>query len=500
MATVDDFVNAIQQNLVNPLQHMPLAQIHQLDGLHDQSVMDFQNAIGKLYAPPGPFVGKTADNVADLVGRFLSTEGQISQYDSGGHSQRMDQLVQLCQQVVADLKPLLNTLHNSQPFALAGQTMLAGEKVEAPITATGPEDPATLLGQLIILLIGGTVFMVADDYQKFQMLQAWHRVTQWEDDMTHLGQQPEPALPPDPSQPVASAALADATFIVNSIDKTVQHIIQTLGGEGINVSEGEVLDLLLHDELTVEEILDLFRKRVQLRTYLRTHKLSNYTNKELIDWLRKGFTFEQIAAILQARAYLIDARGSAPYTQAQIETYARAGLSGQDIIDALLLGIPPTEPADMIRQQLAAARSRILGPDGNPADLGTVRSHERRTILLLASEGYTLTVIPEGGNTRKSDVIIQGIGAVELKYLNVQPGDPMKQLMEQIRKSIKGTPQADHMIIDGRDNGITEQEAEIAVANMADSLDKKHVKWVRIIGFDYDITISIPDFTVSTNP
>lgn len=280
----------------------------------------------------------------------------------------------------------------------------------------------------------------------------------------------------------------------------MQHIIQTLGGEGINVSEGEVLDLLLHDELTVEEILDLFRKRVQLRTYLRTHKLSNYTNKELIDWLRKGFTFEQIAAILQARAYLIDARGSAPYTQAQIETYARAGLSGQDIIDALLLGIPPTEPADMIRQQLAAARSRILGPDGNPADLGTVRSHERRTILLLASEGYTLTVIPEGGNTRKSDVIIQGIGAVELKYLNVQPGDPMKQLMEQIRKSIKGTPQADHMIIDGRDNGITEQEAEIAVANMADSLDKKHVKWVRIIGFDYDITISIPDFTVSTNP
>ncbi|MEO6889310.1 MAG: hypothetical protein ABI456_08555 [Ktedonobacteraceae bacterium] len=260
------------------------------------------------------------------------------------------------------------------------------------------------------------------------------------------------------------------------------------------------MDLLLHDELTVEEILDLFRKRVQLRTYLRTHKLSNYTNKELIDWLRKGFTFEQIAAILQARAYLIDARGSAPYTQAQIETYARAGLSGQDIIDALLLGIPPTEPADMIRQQLAAARSRILGPDGNPADLGTVRSHERRTILLLASEGYTLTVIPEGGNTRKSDVIIQGIGAVELKYLNVQPGDPMKQLMEQIRKSIKGTPQADHMIIDGRDNGITEQEAEIAVANMADSLDKKHVKWVRIIGFDYDITISIPDFTVSTNP
>ncbi|MBA2284748.1 MAG: hypothetical protein H0W02_04650 [Ktedonobacteraceae bacterium] len=499
MASVDDFVNAIQQNLVNPLQHMPLAQIRQLDGLHDQSVMDFQNAIGKLYAPPGPFVGKTADNVADLVGRFLSTEGQISQYDSGGHSQRMDQLVQICQQVVADLKPLLNTLHNSPPLSAAGATLLTGEKIVNTTTVPGPEDPAWDIGQLIILLIGGTVFMVADDYQKFQMLQAWHRVTQWQDDMTHLGQQPEPALPPDPSQPVASAALADATFIVNSVPQVVRDIRRILKDEGIRVTDKEVWDLL-NQGLTAKEVLDLLRKRAQLSKYLQGQNISNYNKEELSGWLLRGFTFKQIAAILEARAYLINPKGLAPYTQAQIETYARTGLSGQDIIDALLLGIPPTEPPAVIKQQLANARSRIVGPDGKLVDLGTVRSHERRVILLLASEGYNVTIIPEGGNERKSDVIIQGIGKVELKYLNVQPGDHQQQLMKQIDKSISGTPQADHMIIDGQDNGITKLQAEDAVREMAKRLKDKHVKWVRIIGSDYDITISIPDLTVSTNP
>src|SRR5581483_4580462 len=104
VADVHAFIQALQQNLVAPLQQLPVAQLKALDTIHDQSIIDFQNAIGQLYAPASPFAGKASAALADLLANYYAAENALSAYSSDSLSERVSKLIQFCQEVVSELE------------------------------------------------------------------------------------------------------------------------------------------------------------------------------------------------------------------------------------------------------------------------------------------------------------------------------------------------------------------------------------------------------------
>lgn len=221
MANVDDFVQALQHNLITPLKQLPLTQIKALDMLHDQSVQDFQSTIGQLYQPPDPFTGQASTALAGLLADYYQAESSLSAYMSDDLSERSSKLITFCQEVVADLEPQLKALQgtNASP--------LSTSEVQAPVQSPSnqpqfqvPEDGGggEGLGGLVMLCIVGTITLWATAQQEWQVWQAYDTMHHWEMNMSGLALYHEAPLPPTPSQ-IQNATTTDGAQILLSAAK-----------------------------------------------------------------------------------------------------------------------------------------------------------------------------------------------------------------------------------------------------------------------------------------
>ncbi|HEU5383760.1 MAG TPA: hypothetical protein VFV38_50825 [Ktedonobacteraceae bacterium] len=242
MSDVRAFIQALQENLIEPLQRLPLAQLKALDTTHNQSVIDFQNAIGQLYAPPGPFTGKASDALADRLADYYAAENALTAYTSDGLSERISKLIQFCQQVISDLEPKLKDLQGTDPMTLAGQVLAT---TETGATLGGDETPAASIVQLVIAGIVGTVVIGAQAWQEGKLWDAYDTMHHWEMNMSGLAAHPEPALPtsPDLSQGI-TVDLSGIQRLTPAQQREVADILVQLTADGYAVDLSEIEDLV----------------------------------------------------------------------------------------------------------------------------------------------------------------------------------------------------------------------------------------------------------------
>ena len=288
------FVQMLQQNLMAPLQKLPVAQLQALDSTHNQSVVDFQNAIGQLYAPPGPFTGNASDALADRLADYYAAENALTPYMSDGPSERVSKLIQFCQQVVSDLEPQLKDLQGSDG---QDQALQLTATLETTAGTTGTSEVP--LVQLVIVNIVGTVLMVQQGVQEWKVWNAYDTAHQWEMNMSGLAAHPEPLLPASPtlSQQV-TVDLAAINGLSPAQQQEVNDIIAQLTAEGYAVNQWEVEALLRagYDKTTILSILKVLNDK-RTNFYL---KGAPYTS-DLVDVTTAIFGYETQAATSNLR-------------------------------------------------------------------------------------------------------------------------------------------------------------------------------------------------------
>lgn len=285
MADISAFIQALQQNLIDPLKNMPEAQLKALDTTHDQSVSNFQKAIGRLYEPSVQFEGKTSEALADLLSQYYSAENKLTPYMSDGLSDHISKLIQFCHQVVNDLEPKLKDLKGTDPLELGGQ-VLATEETGA--TLGGDETPAVPLVQLICVLVAGTAVMVGQGIQEWKMWDAYDTAHHWEMNMSGLAAQAESTLPASPNFSVdVILDLAARDGLTPAQQQEVADIIAQLTAEGYPVDQWEVEALIQagYDKRTILGILRTINDR-RTNFYL---KGKPYTN-DLVDLMAAIFS------------------------------------------------------------------------------------------------------------------------------------------------------------------------------------------------------------------
>lgn len=301
---IDEFKNSYQYNLIDPLARMPLAQLRLLDSIHDQSVLSFQKTIGKLYAPPGPFTGQAASRLADLLAQYYSAENGIGSYSGGGLSERVNKLIQFCQNLLADLEPQLRALQstNPNPFNQA-QTMLGS----APTETTGSQPQAPMdggsdsgLGGLVLLCIVGTLTVWANAQQEWQLWNIYETARQWETNMSALAMQSEPPLPGDlsPFTQDVTIDMAGINGLTSQQQQEVNDIIAQLTAAGYAVDQWEV-EALVRLGYHRADILGIFK-------ILNDHTTNVYLKgipfkSDLVDLTTAIFTYETQAATSNLR-------------------------------------------------------------------------------------------------------------------------------------------------------------------------------------------------------
>ncbi|MDQ2905700.1 MAG: hypothetical protein M3Y81_19410 [Chloroflexota bacterium] len=215
---VDQLKQLIQQYFVQPLNHLPIAQIKLLETNHDQSVRDCQNAIGALFAPGGPsFEGKTADAVAEYIGTYLNAEEALSPYAGNGLSARINELLRDSATTLDHIEPKLRALQNNAAWAAAGAAVATGEVAAAPEELGAP--PTIPLVQLLIMLGAATVFVWASADQQNQINDLTESVNAWIAEMQTLAQQADPPgsrLPGPPSKIEAAITLDAVQLLFNA--------------------------------------------------------------------------------------------------------------------------------------------------------------------------------------------------------------------------------------------------------------------------------------------
>ena len=188
---VDQFIQAVQQYILHPLDHLPTTQISFLETNHDQSVQDFQNAIGLLF-PPGQaiFQGKAADAFANYIGSYLDAEEALSPYAGSGLSDRVNTLLNKCKALHSQEQGLIQSIQNDNGWGNAGKTLVEGETIAAPFEIGAPPDAAVAL--VIILGIVAIGLIGANISQQNQIRSLSDAFNQWATDMQTLAQQPDP--------------------------------------------------------------------------------------------------------------------------------------------------------------------------------------------------------------------------------------------------------------------------------------------------------------------
>ncbi|SRR5579875_136095 len=237
-ATISAFIQALQENLIAPLQQMPVAQLKLLDTTHDQSVVDLQNVMGQLYAPPDPFQGKASDMLAVALEDYYAAENRLSTYVTDEISERISCFIQACQQVVSELETQIKALQASDPTVMAASTLVAGETVDL----MGPdESPIVPIAQLVVVGLAGAAYIVGEVKQLAQVEQICAIVRQWEATMNELAAQPEPTLPPslDLSQSVV-VDMAGMNGLSPEQQREVNDAISRLTSLGYSVDYSEI--------------------------------------------------------------------------------------------------------------------------------------------------------------------------------------------------------------------------------------------------------------------
>ncbi|HLG76630.1 MAG TPA: hypothetical protein VKX46_09450, partial [Ktedonobacteraceae bacterium] len=237
-ATISAFIQALQENLIAPLQQIPVAQLKLLDTTHDQSVVDLQNVMGQLYAPPDPFQGKASDMLAVALEDYYAAENRLSTYVTDEISERISCFIQACQQVVSELETQIKALQASDPTVMAASTLVAGETVDL----MGPdESPIVPIAQLVVVGLAGAAYIVGEVKQLAQVEQICAIVRQWEATMNELAAQPEPTLPPslDLSQSVV-VDMAGMNGLSPEQQREVNDAISRLTSLGYSVDYSEI--------------------------------------------------------------------------------------------------------------------------------------------------------------------------------------------------------------------------------------------------------------------
>lgn len=296
MADVTVFIQALQQNLLEPLQKLPVAQLKALDTTHNQSVVDFQNAMGQLYAPPGPFDGKASDALADRLADYYAAESALTAYMSDDLSEYISGLIQYCQQVTDDLPGQLKDIQGTDPTALAGQVFMTSETAAV---AGGDETPAAPIVQLVIACIVGTVVIGAQAWQEWKVWDAYDTMRTWETNMNGLAAQAESVLPAslNLSQSV-TMDLAAIDGLNTAQQQEVADIIAQLTSEGYTVDQWEIEALIRagYNKTTILSILKVLNDR-RTNFYLK----GNPYTSDLVDLTTAIFSYETQAATSNLR-------------------------------------------------------------------------------------------------------------------------------------------------------------------------------------------------------
>lgn len=298
---VDQLIQLIQKYFLGPLNDLPTAQIKLLETNHDQSVQDFQNAIGLLFPPGAPvFQGQAADAFADYIGNYLNAEEALSPYAGNGISDRISTLLTKCSTILNQLEGDIKSIQGSGGWSNAGKMFAGAEIFAAPAEIGFPPD--VVVAQVIIVGVVGIGIICANMAQQGQIRGLTDDLNQWANDMQNLAQEPDPPgskLPPLPQ--MSKATNTDIATIQNLTPaqrQEVADIIAQLTAAGYKVDQWEIEALVRagYDKATILGVLKVLNDR-RTNFYI---KGMPYTS-DLVDLTTAIFTYETQAATSNLR-------------------------------------------------------------------------------------------------------------------------------------------------------------------------------------------------------
>lgn len=356
---VDQLKQLIQQYFVGPLGNLPITQIKFLETNHDQSVQDFQNALGALFAPHGPsFQGQAANAIAEYIGKYLDAEEALSPYAGNGFSERITTLLNKCAAALLHEETSLKALDSNAGWAAAGATLATGEVIAAPEEGAAP--PTIPVVQILILIGAAVAFVWASADQQNKINDLTGTMNQWVSDMQTLAQQPDPPgsqLPGLPSQ-ISTAITYDTEQIVASSVKITltpeqEKLVKTLADEyGLSVEE--VAELLALDPTATEAEL---RKKIE--RYLQLSKRYPELAKNNPQWLLWAAAFNLSDKAVAFLANLNDGKTSTYLKGKPLEEAAT------DILAAVLSELT-REASEQLRDLVKRAKAAKAA--GTPLD------------------------------------------------------------------------------------------------------------------------------------
>lgn len=262
MGDIEDIKHAVQRDFLIPLSEFQ-AHTQALDTVHDQCVQEFQKALQALFSPGVAFHGAAADAVAQLTETYLAAQRAMGDYTSSSLSYRLGQAASLSQKTVAEIEPLLSSLHDfplAQAFGVAGGAVKGAEQpVEESLPPPDPENPISLgiylAGLAVVALgVGTAVFLTSYNEQQMRANEVWQEVRQWQRGMNTLAAQPESRLPPEPTDPKPFLASPGSILYLNPNlppfnsmsheQLLVQDIMEELKRLGITAHQSDVENLV----------------------------------------------------------------------------------------------------------------------------------------------------------------------------------------------------------------------------------------------------------------
>jgi hypothetical protein len=396
-----DFKQFVQRHFVTPLDQLPTTQLRFLDTNHDQSVRDFQDAIGMLFAPGGPtFGGKGATALAELVGKYLDSENAFSSYLYNSVSSHISQVISESANDNSQVKSLLASLDTGGGWGAMGiaagwatqQEQTTGESSGPP----GLENPIWDLIQIFIIVGMLTVIVWASGDQEIKIRDISDEINQWVHKMTGLAGEPESTLPADPST-LATSVQADLPGITiqNALSPDQQGLAQKLYAD--YASQGYTLDEIL---ALIERYPEL--NEAQLRALLNGFSPLGIRAiiEKPIDWTRVAdlraryphLTLQQAIAVATLMDEHTGAKGSLGLSE---ENAIRAVTSGPAGSTALVVG-GHVEGADILfldSSGKVVAQTEIETTQGTFSTFNTAVS---RAAVQLEHNGKVLVQVPAG--------------------------------------------------------------------------------------------------------
>lgn len=461
-----DLLQGWLKPLLDPLNEVQ-SVIQQPMSLHQESVSEFSSLVEGLYQGPNAFEGQAADAVKAMTESYLQMEANFSGAGTlATGASAAGGVLTLPTTAVAD-----TTLSEAATVSVecgveitAAAATAAGEMgadagldavtsaIDVAAVAQAGLDPVTDIPAAVITAI--------DMATKIAILVAlgwsiFNAVLRWINDMNRLGHVTWPPLPSFLEPGSLSTIPSSPMNALSTEEKQkLEKVIETLKGQGVP-----------------------------------------YTQSEIIDLVKEGYTVEEIIAIIKARR-LLQGMGTQnekpfPFAVTDVNVLAKKGLNSEEIVQAILAGVSTSLSADEIRKELADLNSRI-DESTRPFTL-----KEKSIAYYLSMQGYRVIAVPEG-DTRMADAFVQAPDGkeyyLEFKTIDIKPGEPAtaKRVARSLQLALHGQAQSDNILIDGRGTGLTEKDAEQGIKAKMGDLQRHHIATVRILGDSFDIIIDIP--------